>query len=141
MTRTFAVAVENQSDDLSLRRLARRTNRLKCLLIFVGLPILMWACSGDPTSLTSPTSPTFTVSGVVFERTPTETKPVEAAWVEESNSHRGTQTDKNGFYSIAGLPAGSTSVSASASSYYVETISFVISGDVKKDIEIVKVEE
>ena len=49
-------------------------------------------------------------------------------------------TDKKGFYNIAGLSPGSFSVSASASSY-VATITFPISGDVNKDIEMVEVTE
>jgi hypothetical protein len=141
-TRTFAAAVENQRDDPGPQRWARRMNRLKCLSVVVGLPILMWACGGQPTSLTGPTgSSTFTVSGVVFARSPSGTELVEGAWVEESNSHRGATTDKKGFYSIAGLSAGSISLSASASYYYVATIEFPISGDVNKDIEIVEVTE
>jgi hypothetical protein len=81
------------------------------------------------------------VSGVVFARSPTGTELVEGAWVEESNSHHGATTDKKGFYSIAGLSAGSISLSASASYYYVATITFPMSGDINKDIEIVEVTE
>ena len=96
----------------------------------------------DPTSPTGPTGrgPTFTVSGVVFERTPTGTEPVEGV-CGRRNSHRGAMTDKIGFYSIAGVVSGSISVSASGSSYYVATITFPLCGDVNKDIEIVEVTE
>src|SRR3984893_16430984 len=136
-TRTVAAAVENQRDDPGPGRSARRISRMKCLSVVVGLPILMWACGAQPTSLTVPTgSPAFTVSGVVFARSPTGTGLVEGAWVEEAHSHRGATSDKKGFYSIAGLTAGTISLSASASYYYVATITFPISSDANKDIEI-----
>jgi hypothetical protein len=45
-------------------------------------------------------------------------------------------TDKHGFYSIPGLPAGEVSLSASGSYYYVATVTLTISGDATQDIEI-----
>jgi len=79
-TCTFAAAVENQRDDPGPGGLARRMSRMKCLSVVAGLPILMWACGGQPTSLTGPTgTPTFTVSGVVFARSRTGTELVEGA--------------------------------------------------------------
>ena len=108
-----------------------------CLAI---LAISLLACAGSGIPPAAP-SPTFTVSGIVFERTPSGTESVPGAWVEEITSHRGAPTDKNGFYSIAGLPAGNVSVQASGSYYYVATVTFPISGNTTKDIEIVEVRE
>jgi hypothetical protein len=61
--------------------------------------------------------------------------------VIETNSHRGVTTDAKGFFSIAGLPAGSITLSASKSYYYVSNITVAISGDTHADIEIVEVVE
>src|SRR5687767_10612759 len=110
------------------------TNRLRRLSVAVVLPILLWACGGNSTSLTGPSSPTYTVSGVVFERTATGSEPVEGIWVAEASSRRGARTDENGVYRIADLAAGTISLSASGSSYYVATTEFLISGDSRKDI-------
>jgi carboxypeptidase family protein len=98
------------------------------------------ACAGSGMAPAAPT-PTFTVSGIVFERTPSGTEAVPGAWVEEITSHRGAPTDKNGFFSIAGLAAGNVTVQASGSYYYVATVTFPISGNTTKDIEIVEVRD
>src|SRR5262245_45186146 len=97
------------------------------------------ACSGDAPSVTMPTGPTFTLSGIVFQRTPIGTETVAGIWVAEANSHKGVLTDANGLYSLSGLSAGSASVSASGTSYYVATVTFDLTANVTKDIEIVKV--
>jgi hypothetical protein len=120
---------------------AQWTNRSTRLLIAVGLPILMWACGGDPKSVPAPAGSGYTVSGVVFEQTPAGTVPVEGVWVAEANSRRGAMTDRKGFYSIAGLSAGTISLSASGPSYFVSTVTVSISGNVEQDIQIIAVKE
>jgi hypothetical protein len=111
---------------------------LKRLLAAVSLTIsanAVIACGGSPTAPASAAS-TYTVSGIVFERTSDGTKPVQGIRVEDVASHRAGTTDKNGFYSIQGLSAGVISLSASGSYYYVATITLRISGDASEDIEI-----
>jgi hypothetical protein len=97
--------------------------------------ISVTACGGSPTAPASAAS-TYTVSGIVFERTADGTEPVQGIRVEDAASHRARTTDNNGFYSIQGLPAGVISLSASGSYYYVATVTLTISGDASKDIEI-----
>jgi len=96
--------------------------------------------------MSSPTAPavaapTYTVSGVVFDRTAGVTVPVEGIWVADAVSRRGVLTDRNGFYSIQGLAAGDISLTASGSHYYVAIVTLTISGDARKDIEIFEVNE
>jgi hypothetical protein len=96
------------------------------------------ACARSPTAPAS--APTYTVSGIVFERTAQGTEPVEGIRVVDAGN-RGGVTNNHGFYSISGLPAGEVSLFASGSYYYVATVTLTVSGDAKQDIEIRKVYE
>ena len=98
---------------------------MKHFLIVVSLAALMSACNSGRL-VSSPTAPspaapipppaqpyTYTVSGVVFELTPTGRLPVEGALVEDvscdplhtscSNVVQTATTDLNGFYRLSGL--------------------------------------
>ena len=59
--------------------------------------------SGDPAVYMSDV----TLSGVVFEETPTGRAPIERVWVYcepcSEETHGGTYTDSNGFYSFTGV--------------------------------------
>lgn len=123
-------------------------NRLAIVVIAAALT---WACDGSrsPTSPTTappaaPAAPpavpaaTYTLSGVVSEMTPAGPAPVEGVKVEEARSFRSATTDANGFYSIAGVPAASTTVSTSKWGYDARAASVTIGGDTRVDIQIVR---
>ena len=109
-------------------------NRLLTAVSLTMCGISISGCAGSPTA-PAIVAPTYIVSGVVFERTANGINPVEGIWVATA-SHGGRATDKNGFYSIPGLPRGDITLTASGSSYYVATVTVTISGDTKQDIEI-----
>lgn len=94
---------------------------MKQLSTIVSLAILIGACGGRSQS-TSPASPsvpaprsapqaTYILSGVVFERTPTGTAPIENVEVYcdscgSPNGHTFAYTDANGYYSFSYTPPG-----------------------------------
>jgi hypothetical protein len=106
--------------------------------------MLLLACDGGSraSSPTSPTPsappPTYTVSGVVSAVTPTGLAPLEGVLVEDANTRRNAATDQSGFYSISGLHARSTSISARKSGYVTDTKNLTISGDTRLDIQVVQ---
>jgi hypothetical protein len=91
----------------------------------------------------SPVTPTptvtYTLSGAVTEMTPTGTAPVEGVRVEEDFSRRATMSDANGFYSLSGVSAANTSVSASKPGYVTDRKTVAISGDTRLDIRVDRV--
>lgn len=104
------------------------------LFVVVSLAILMWACDGGgrssiPTSPSAQPAPSaalqsYTLSGVVSERTPTgAAAPVEGVLVEETNFHQSAITDGKGAFSIAGV-SGPLSISMSKSRYFTDTLTF-----------------
>jgi len=112
---------------------------MKRLFIALSLAASMWACNGrTPTSLTEPPLVTYTLSGVVFEVTPTVQAPVEGARVEVSNPRLIATTDESGSYRIAGVYAGLNSVRVSTEAY--ETVSRVVTidGDTRLDIQVAR---
>ena len=117
-----------------------KATRAFAAVAVVGCAISMWACNGSPTT-PGTASPAFTVSGTVFRSTPSGTEGIEGVWVAEPNSFRGAMSDRNGLYSIAGFSAGSITLSASKSSYYVSTRTLQISANTSQDIELVEVVE
>ena len=56
--------------------------------------------------------------------------------MRDDNSGHQTTTDASGFYSLAGLPATSRSVSASKPGYTTTRNSVVLSGDTRLDLQI-----
>lgn len=116
------------------------------LFVAVSLATLIWACGGgnQSASLTSPSapplsagpSPTYTLSGVVSEATPAGPAPIEGAQVEESNRHVAARTDRNGFFSLSGLFAGSSSILVSKENYETDRRTVTINGDTRLDIQL-----
>jgi len=84
---------------------------------------------------------TFTLSGVVFEVTPTGLQvTVEGVWVTESYFHAGVWTDRNGFYSFRG-PFGTglnDSIGVSKEGYESGWRDVTINGDTRLDVQIVR---
>jgi hypothetical protein len=135
--RCCVAATENSRNFRELTPI--RFKRLSAAVCLAISALSMWACASPMAPAAS--NPTFTVSGTVFERTPSGTAPVEGVFVAETNSHRNATTDAKGFYRIEGFSSGSISLWASKSYYYVSKVTLAISGDVSTDIEIVEVTE
>ena len=116
---------------------------MKRLSIVLSIAVSMWACDGGSRS-SSPTSPSvpagagpsYTLSGVVFAKTPAGLASVAGAQVEERNLRQRATTDANGFYSISKLYVLSNSVTASKDGYDPDTRNVVISGDTRLDLQI-----
>jgi hypothetical protein len=109
----------------------------------VSVLILLSACEGaglpsrpTPPSPTTTTAPTYTLSGEVSELTPAGLAPVEGARVEESNSRRVAMTNDDGFYSISGVHARPSAVSASKPGFVTSTRTVEISGDTRLDLRV-----
>jgi hypothetical protein len=100
----------------------------------------------SPTASAPPAGPptTYTLSGVALGPTPAGPAPVEGARVEigDLRAYVGglqvfTTTDKDGFYRIAGLWAGSTGVRVIKYGYEVDSRNVSISSDTRLDIQLV----
>src|SRR6188768_1224754 len=97
------------------------TIRLSTLL---SLTVLLSACDGrtpgspspPPAGVTTPSSATYTLSGVVTEMTATGPAPIEGARVVDA-SGRSAATNGDGSYSISGLPASSRTISVTRNGY------------------------
>lgn len=126
-------------------KLSATWHRSMSPLAVLGLLLLSAGCDSgsgvsSPTS-PSPTSPsppgvTYTLSGTVTEVTPSGPAAVEGAEVLDDSSGHKTTTSASGFYSLAGLPATSRSVSASKAGYTTTRNSVVLSGDTRLDLQI-----
>ena len=90
-----------------------------------------------PSPVSQPVPPTYALSGAIFAATPTGLAPVQGVRVEAS-SFRVATTDTNGFYSMSGLYAGSSSVRVSKEGYETDTRTVTISADTRLDIQIVR---
>lgn len=125
---------------------------MKRLSIAVSLAAFIAGCGGRSSSFipTSPSAPppapppTYTLSGVAVAQTPSGLAPVEGVRVETGNMavYAGglplfAMTDKNGFYRISGLSAGSSSVRAIKYGYETDVRNVTIGGDTGLDIQLV----
>jgi hypothetical protein len=113
---------------------------MKRLSVAVSLALLIWACGACSRS-PSPASPsaarvTYTLSGHVSEVTPTGQAAVVGARVATGPLF-GT-TDENGFYSISGLYAVSSSITVSKAGYETDTRTLTITGDMQFDIRVMR---
>lgn len=79
---------------------------------------------------------TYTLSGRIFEATPTGPAPVEGVTLHSLNQY--VNTDKNGFYRMPGLYAGIASVWAGKEGYQSGSRDVTINGDTKLDIHIIR---
>src|SRR5262245_27535222 len=91
-----------------------------------------------PSPASPPAVPAFTVSGVIVAQTSAGVTPLEGAGVF-INGHRGV-TNKDGFYSLAGVEANAfgNSATASKAGYGAETRSLTINGDTRVDFHLVR---
>jgi hypothetical protein len=119
---------------------------MKRLSLAVTIAISMWACDGgrrssNPISPSPPPAagPTYTLSGMVFELTPTAQQPVEGARVQLviGSLNLDAVTDPNGFYSMTVLHGGIGFITTTRNGYEVDTRKVTISGDVRLDIGVV----
>ena len=122
--------------------------------IVLALLAFMWMCSGcssypSPTSPTSPTPPTpgpsatYSLSGVVVGETDAGLTPLEGVRVESGDLRvyvgglrLFAMTDKDGFYSMSGLSAGSNSIRVIKFAYEIDTRNVTINGDTRHDIQL-----
>jgi Carboxypeptidase regulatory-like domain len=100
----------------------------------------------SPTASAPPLGPArgYTLSGVALGPSPTGVSPIEGARVEVGDLRvyvGGLRvfaiTDKDGFYTIAGLPAGSTGVRVIKYGFEIDTKTVNIAGDIQLDIQLV----
>ena len=121
------------------------------LVVVVTVAVLTWACSSSSVSPTSPSATlapttlsapvaqlTYTLSGVVFELTPTGVMPIEGVQVEEYGRHQFSTTDANGSYRIAGLFAGSIGVGFEKEGYQSNRSTVIVNGDTRFDIQAIR---
>ena len=119
---------------------------MKHLLVFVSLAALP-ACSGRALSnSTAPSAsrPTFTVSGVVSTLTPTGLVPIAGVRVDFAGgaglvTELVTTTDTNGFYTMKGVDATTTRVSASKAGYENSSQNVTIGEDTRVDLRLTPV--
>ena len=146
------------------------TNRTRTISVAVGLAVLLSACdsgsrSPSPTSPSRPPGPvapttpapppaTFTLSGVVFELTPTGRAPIEGVQVYcdscgSPDGHTFAYTDTNGFYSFSWAQDGITPLLVRKAGYDVlnQIRTFpdgtgerdaAVKGDTRFDIQLVR---
>jgi hypothetical protein len=120
------------------------TVRLSTLL---SLTVLLSACDGrtpvspspPPAGVTTPSSATYTLSGVVTEMTATGPAPIEGARVVDA-SGRSAATDGDGAYLISGLPASSRTISVTRNGYLTGTRTIAMTGDTELDIRLERIE-
>ena len=109
------------------------------LLLAMSVTIVLSACGDSPTSpggTERPSTPTYTLSGVVTVATEKGPVLVTGARVEESISRRVTTTDVNGFYSISGLAPTNNLVTVTKAGYVSDTRPVTINSDTRLDIEV-----
>ena len=120
------------------------TVRLSTLL---SLTVLLSACDGrtpvspspPPAGVTTLSSATYTLSGVVTEMTATGSAPIEGARVVDA-SGRSAATDGDGAYLISGLPASSRTISVTRNGYLTGTRTIAMTGDTELDIRLERIE-
>ena len=120
------------------------TIRLSTLL---SLTVLLSACDGrtpvspspPPAGVITPSGATYTLSGVVTEMTAIGLAPVEGAKVVDA-SGRSAATDRDGSYSISGLPASSRTISVTRYGYLTGTTTITMTGDTELDIRLERIE-
>src|SRR5688500_19030528 len=106
------------------------TIRLSTLLT---LTALLAACDGlrsvspSPPPGITPSSVTYTLSGVVTEMTAVGPVPIEGVRVVDA-SGRGAATDEGGSYSISGLPASSRTISVARNGYLTGNTTVTMAG-------------
>ena len=87
----------------------------------------------------TPSGATYTLSGVVTEMTAIGLAPVEGAKVVDA-SGRSAATDRDGSYSISGLPASSRTISVTRYGYLTGTTTITMTGDTELDIRLERIE-
>jgi len=99
------------------------------------------ACGATPRNPTAPAEPavTYTLSGIVVEMTPAGLAGVEGVTVEEGTSGLAATTDRDGFFSMAGVRARAAVVSARKAGYEVYSGTLQVTGDTRLDIQIARV--
>jgi hypothetical protein len=114
-----------------------RTLAITALAIALGT--LSWACDAKPPfTPTSPVaSPTFTLSGLISEDTPTGHATVSGARVQVGT--RETRSGLDGRYSVSGVAAGTLTVSTSKDGFETDTRTITIAADTLLDILVARI--
>jgi carboxypeptidase family protein len=120
-------------------------------VVVVTVAVLTGACGSSPVSPTSPSASsaptppaapasqlTYTLSGVVFELTPSGVMPIEGVQVEEYDRHQFATTDANGFYRISGVSAGRIGVGFEREGYQSSRSTVAVNGDTRFDIQAIR---
>jgi Carboxypeptidase regulatory-like domain len=125
------------------------TDTIRQLLAAATLAILLSGCDGsgqfrNPTAPGEPPAPappgaTYTLSGTVTEMTSTGPVAVAGVRVEDASAHEYAITDATGFYSVTGLRAAISSISASKSGYVSGQKTVTISSDTRLDIQLERI--
>jgi hypothetical protein len=120
-----------------------RTQKTNLLAGVLAVSLMTVACS--PTAPDPPGEPpvppvetTYTVSGAVSEMTDAGLVPVEGVRVTVSSSTLSAMTDVNGFYSIAGIRAGTIVVATSKDGYVAVATPVTATADTRVDIRVAK---
>jgi hypothetical protein len=131
---------------------------MKQIFFLVSVATLMSACNGavpvsspiapSPSSPSAPAppQPTYTLSGVISEVTPSGRVPVEGVLVEEvlcnplcTNPVQTATTDPNGFYRLSEFPAGQARfLWLSKKGYRADELSVTITTDTRLDLELLR---
>lgn len=125
------------------------TDTMKQLLATVIFAVLVSGCDGagqlrSPTAPAAPPVPpsplaTYTLSGTVTEMTSAGPVAVPGVWVEDGGSHEYAITDATGSYSVTGLRATTSHISASKPGYVSGRRTVTISGDMRLDIQLERI--
>jgi hypothetical protein len=104
----------------------------------VDLEVVSGALVASRTSVGPPGS--FTLSGVVTVASPGGVTPLEGVRVarDYTSGWQGTTTDKNGFYEIPGVYAGTHTVVALQEGFRTESRTLSITGDERVDFALVR---
>ena len=107
----------------------------------LALSVVSAGCDAGPTrpTATPRVEVTYTVSGGVTEMTDAGPVPVEGVFVQEASTQRWAMTDPNGFYSISGIQATNTSVSAIKAGYVTVATPLTATADTRLDILVARV--
>ena len=88
----------------------------------------------------SPGATSYTLSGVVSERTPTGLVPVQGVQIRAEPSVRATTTDSRGFFELSGMSGQIRSLTAAKSGYATVRRSVDVSTDTRVDLELTTIE-
>jgi hypothetical protein len=116
-------------------------NSVQRLAILASVVLALCACdSRGPTPVSPSQTTTYTLSGVVSERTASGLVPLQGAQVHEERYGRPATTDGNGVYTIAGIPGPTGSVTARKEGYTTVRKTVDVSADTRLDLEMSSLE-